>query len=87
MIAFLPIEGERKLRILALGELALALAVHLHERAIVPVLGARKTQHVKQFEVNGQGREPLLAADDQRRAHQVIVHRVRKVIGRDAVRL
>ena len=34
-----------------------------------------------------QGGQPLLAAHDDRRTHQVVVYHMRKVIGRDAVRL
>ena len=34
-----------------------------------------------------QGREPLFAAHDDRRAHQVVVHHMCEMVGRDAVRL
>ena len=53
----------------------------------MPVTGAAEAQHVEKFQMDGQRGEPFLAADDERRAHEVIVDGVGEVIGRDAVAL
>ena len=51
------------------------------------VLGSLEAQVVEELEVLGEGGEPLLAADDEVGAHEVIVYGVGEVVGGDAVGL
>ena len=51
------------------------------------ILGSLEAQVVEELEVLGQGGEPLLTADDQIGAHEVIVHGVGEVVGGDTVGL
>ena len=51
------------------------------------VLRTLPSHDVEQLQVNRQGRQPLLAAHNMGRSHQVIVDDMGEMIGRDAVRL
>ena len=66
----------------SLGELLLvAVLVQTHDLGDVHILGSLEAQVVEELEVLGQGGEPLLTADDQIGAHEVIVHGVGEVVG------
>ena len=88
-IALLGVESQRQLGVLALGQLALAAGfrVDLHELRGVRVLRRLPAHRAEQLKVYRQGREPFLAADNDGRAHQVVIDYVREVVGRDTVRL
>ena len=88
-VALLRVERERELGVLALGQLALAagLGVDLHQLRGVRILGRLPAHGAEQLQVHRQRSEPFLAAHDDRRAHQVVVHHMGEVVGRDAVRL
>ena len=51
------------------------------------ILGQLKAQSFEQLDVEGQGGQPLVTANHVGGAHQMIVHRMSKVIGGDAVGL
>ena len=88
-VALLRVERQRQFRVLALGQLALAagLRVDLHQLGGVCVLRRLPAHRAEQLQVHRQRCQPLLTADNDGRAHQMVVHNVCKVVGRDAVRL
>ena len=51
------------------------------------ILRRLKAQGAEELQMEGQTRQPLVAAHHMGRAHQVIVHRMGKVVGRDPVGL
>ena len=51
------------------------------------VLRTTETKHVEKFNVDRQACEPFFAADNHRRAHEMVVNRVREVVSGNAVRL
>ena len=51
------------------------------------VLGQFEAQSLEQLDMEGQGSQPLVTTDNMGGVHQVIIHRMGKVIGGDAVRL
>ena len=81
----LGVEVHGRLRILALGQLALAAVLLLHNGTDVGVFRRLEAQQTEQLKVLGHGGNPLVAPDDVGGAHEMIVHGVGKVIGRDAV--
>ena len=60
---FCLVVGQCQFGILTLGELTLGSAVHLHQRSNVDILGQLEAQGLKQLDVEGQGRQPLVATD------------------------
>ena len=80
-VAPLDVEAHGGFRVPALGQLAAAAALLLHQQRDVRVLDPRETEGVEQLQVQRHRGDPLLAADDQVDAHQVIVHGVREVVG------
>ena len=73
---------------IALGEfLLVAVFVKSHDLRNVQILRQTETEIAEQHQVLGKARKPLLAADDVRSSHQMVVHRVGEVIGGNAVAL
>ena len=66
--------------------LAAHFTVNLLYGTVVAVAGKLEAKHVEKLNVNGQGREPFFATDYKRRAHEMIVDCVRKMIGGNTVR-
>ena len=79
------IVGQSQFGVLSLTKLALGGTIHLHQGSNVNILGQLEAQSLKQLDMEGQGRQPFVAADHMGSAHEMIVHSMGKVIGGDAV--
>ena len=86
-VALLDVEADAGFRVPALGQLAAAAAVLLHQRGDVRVADPGEAERVEQLEVQRHRGDPLLAPDDQADPHQVVVDRVREMVRRQAQRL
>ena len=81
-VARLEVEVDRGLGVLALGELAPRAPLLLHQRRDVGVVDLLEAERGEQLQVRRHRGEPLVAAHHQRGPHQVVVHGVREVVGR-----
>ena len=86
MIPLLAVEIERRFGVFTLGKLPTRFPVDLLNGTIMSVLGQAEAQNFEKFNMNRQGRKPFFPADHERRAHKMIVDRVREMISRNTVR-
>ena len=88
-ISLLNEVADRRLGVFSLRELALGarLLVYLHDLRSVRVFRHSVAARLEQRDVLRDGGYPLLAANNVRRAHEVVVADMCKVIGRHAVAL
>ena len=86
-VALFHIVADRRLRVLPLGKLALVAVIEFHDGGDVRVLRSTEPAVLEQLQVDRHGGDPLIAADHVGRAHEVVVHTVGEVVGRDAVGL
>ena len=83
-----PAQGEHREAqavAVALGELALAVRLEQQRQMRETGHGIGPSERLVQQVVQRQGREPLLAADDLGDFHQMVVHDVGEVVGRELV--
>ena len=85
--ALCKVEVQSKLRVLALGELALAAAVHLHKLCGVNILRHFPAKGREKLNVHRPCGKPFLAANHMGGTHKVVVHHMGEVIGGYAVGL
>ena len=86
MVSLFPIEGKGGFGILSFGKFASRIPVHFLNGTIVSVFRQTEPEHLKKFDVNGQGRKPFFATNYQCSAHEVVIDRVSKMVGRNSVR-
>ena len=80
------VEIERQLRVLAFGELAFIAVVQLHKLRRMDIFRHPPSHRCKKLNMDGQRGEPFLAAHHMRRAHEMVVDDMRKMVCRNAVR-